>query len=52
MIMMAGQEAEQTKKCFLQILDAYTSTGIEGGRTGPDTERSLVRRLRPWSKKG
>ena len=51
MIVMAGSEVDQTKKHFVQILDAYTSAGFEGGRTGPDNEPSLVRRLRPWPKK-
>jgi hypothetical protein len=47
-IMMAGEEAEQSKMWFSKILDAYISAGINGARTGPDHERSLVRKSRPW----
>lgn len=48
MIVMAGDETEQSKKWFLHILDGYISAGKDGARVGPDTEPSLVRRLRPW----
>lgn len=47
-ILMTGDEAEQSKQWFLKILDAYISTGKDGARIGPDHEPSLVRRLRPW----
>jgi hypothetical protein len=47
-ILMTGDEAEQSKQWFLKILDAYVSTGKDGARIGPDYEPSLVRRLRPW----
>jgi hypothetical protein len=40
---MTGNEAEAVKKKFLQILDAYTGAGMIGGRSGPDSERSLIR---------
>jgi hypothetical protein len=46
-IVMAGDEAEQSKKWFIRTLDAYVSAGQDGARTGPDHERSLVRRSRP-----
>ena len=47
MIMMAN-DTEHAKRWFLQILDAYITTGADGARVGPDTEPSLVRRVRPW----
>jgi hypothetical protein len=52
LILMGGEEREQLKASFSKILDAYINTGIDGARTGPDNQRSLVRRLRqwPWSK--
>jgi hypothetical protein len=46
-IVMTGDEAEQSKKWFLSILDAYVSAGKDGARIGPDHERSLIRRFRP-----
>jgi len=47
-VLMSGNESEALKKTFLQILDAYISAGRNGARSGPDNERSLVRRLRLW----
>ena len=43
---MSGEEAEQTKKWFLRILDAYASTGKDGARVGTALEQSLIRK--PW----
>jgi hypothetical protein len=43
-IVMTGNEAEQTKQWFASIVDAYVSAGMEGARTGPDDQPSLVRR--------
>jgi hypothetical protein len=51
MILMSGDEAEQIKQRFLNILDAYISAGMDGARTGSDKEPSLVRQVRPWSKR-
>jgi|NGEPerStandDraft_6_1074524.scaffolds.fasta_scaffold414467_1 hypothetical protein len=45
-IVMTGDEAEHSKQWFSKILDAYVSTGADGARTGPDHERSLIRK--PW----
>lgn len=45
-IVMTGNEAEQTKQWFASILNAYVSAGMEGARTGPDDQSSLVRS--PW----
>jgi hypothetical protein len=50
LVMTGGEEIEQSKQWFLQILDAYISTGKDGARIGPDHEPSLVRRLTPWPK--
>jgi hypothetical protein len=47
MIVMAGDEADQSKKWFLRILDGYLSAGRDGARIGPDHERSLVRKPLP-----
>lgn len=47
-IVMTGNHAERNKQWFLNILDAYVRAGKDGARTGPDHERSLIRRLRPW----
>ena len=38
------ETGDDSKKRFLEILEAYVSQGPEGGRRGPDTEPSLVRR--------
>jgi len=46
LIVMSGEEAEQTKRWFLRILDGYISTGKDGARIGPGHERSLIRK--PW----
>jgi hypothetical protein len=45
-IVMTGDEAEQNKQWFASIVDAYVSAGMDGARTGPDDQLSLVRR--PW----
>ena len=48
LVLMAGDELEQSKLWFLKILDEYVSDGPDGARTGPGTERSLIRKFRPW----
>jgi hypothetical protein len=45
-IVMTGNEAEQGKQWFANIVDAYVSAGADGARTGPDDQPSLVRK--PW----
>jgi hypothetical protein len=45
-IVMTGDEAEQSKRWFASIVDAYVSAGIDGARTGPDDQPSLIRK--PW----
>jgi hypothetical protein len=47
-ILASGSEGGAIKDHFSKILESYISTGQEGSRTGPDNERSLVRRLTPW----
>ena len=51
MILMSGDEAQQIKQRFLNILDAYISAGMDGARIGPDDEPSLVRKVWPWSER-
>jgi len=46
MIIMTGGEAEQSKRWFASIVDAYVSAGADGARTGPDDQPSLIRK--PW----
>jgi hypothetical protein len=43
-IVMTGTESGQTKHWFSRIVDAYVSTGMDGARTGPGDEKSLVRK--------
>src|ERR1700694_97091 len=45
-IVMTGDEAEQGKRWFASIVDAYVSAGADGARSGADDEPSLVRK--PW----
>lgn len=47
-ILAIGNDGRATKDKFSQILEAYISTGEEGSRTGPDSEKSLVRKSAPW----
>lgn len=47
-VLLSGDESEKAKAWFVSILDAYVSTGIDGARKGPMTEKSLVRQFRPW----
>ena len=47
-VLLNGDESEKAKTWFVGILDAYVSTGTDGARTGPVTEKSLVRRFSPW----
>jgi hypothetical protein len=43
-IIMTGDEAEQGKRWFMGLVEAYVSAGADGARTGPDDQPSLVRR--------
>jgi hypothetical protein len=45
-IVMTGNEAEQSKRWFASIVDAYVSAGADGGRAGPEDQPSLIRE--PW----
>jgi hypothetical protein len=47
-ILMTGDEAEQSKRWFASIVDAYVSAGVDGGRTGPGDQPSLIRK--PWTR--
>lgn len=44
-VLLNGGEADKAKNRFVHILDGYISTGIDGARTGPVNEPSLVRRF-------
>lgn len=47
-IVMTGDEAEQSKRWFAGIVDAYVSGGTDGARTGTDDQPSLIRK--PWAR--
>jgi hypothetical protein len=46
----SGTDAQAVKAKFLEILDAYISTGMDGARVGPIDDRSLVRKVTPWQR--
>lgn len=48
-VLLNGAEADKAKNWFVHILDGYVCTGIDGARTGPNDEPSLVRRFMPWA---
>jgi hypothetical protein len=45
LITMSGGRSEELETKFIE---AYVCTGPMGARTGPDNERSLVRKWKPW----
>ena len=46
-IVKTGNEAQQGKRWFLGLVEAYVSAGADGARTGPDDEPSLIRKPSP-----
>jgi hypothetical protein len=46
-IVMTGEEAEQSKRWFIGVVDAYVSGGSEGARTGPNDQPSPIRKPLP-----
>ena len=47
-ILASGNDGRAIKDKFSNILENYISTGEDGLRIGPDSEKSLVRKPSPW----
>src|SRR5258708_2791649 len=47
-VLASGTDAQAVRANFMEVMDAYISTGMEGARVGPNNEPSLVRAAKPW----
>ena len=46
-ILASGSDAKAVRAKFVEIIDAYVSTGMDGARVGPSDELSLIRAAMP-----